>query len=489
MLFVNPSKIRLLGRNYFLPIWVPTQVFFVFFFYFYFKRSEFRLGFFLFILAFEVRVPTRTSYRILLELDQFRREFEFSKTRFSFHFHYFEKPGSDSSFLLFIYIYIYIYIYIRISEVRVPTRTSFWSLRIGPIVPVEESSFKNSISHSLFYFEKSGFRLGFSPFYIYIYIWSLEFRLGLPIGTNRSLPIVTSENSSSQTRFSFILLFWKTGFRLGFSLFIYIFIFPKFRVPTRTSFWIPMLVLEPIVTSRIRVLKNSILIHSFILKKPGSDSDFLLFTYILISGSFGFRLGLPFGSDARIGTNCYVENSSSQTRFSFILLFWKTGFRLGFSLLYILIFEVPGSDSDFLLDPMLVLEPIVMSRIRVLKLDSHSSFLSLFLKTEFRLGFSLLYILIFEVPGSDSTSFWIQCSYWNQLSCREFEFSNSILIHLFYLWKTGFRLGFFPFVYSYFAIRVPTRISLFDPMLVLDQKFSFAFPSQVKGQTWTSPSG
>ena len=149
------------------------------------------------------------------------------------------------------------------------------------------------------------------------------------------------------------------------------------------------LVLEPIVPLKIRVFKNSIFSFIFYFEKPGSDSGFS-FLYILISEASSSDSDFLFGSNARVGTNCYVENSSSQKLdfliHSFILK--NSGSDSGFFpfVYYIFISEVPGSDSDFLLDPMLVLEPIVAY------VENSSSQNSIF-------SFHFFY---FEKPGSDS---------------------------------------------------------------------------------------
>ena len=293
MLFVNPSKIRLLGRDYSLPTWVPTQVL--------------------------------------------------------FYFLFLEDPSSDSSFPLFFSFRL---------KFRIPIRTSFWiqcsywnqSLR-------QKFEFFNSI----FSFGRSEFRLRFSPFFI---------------------------------------------FRL------------KFRVPTRTSFWSRCSHWTNCLRREFE-FSNSILIHSFILKNRVLTWIFpSVYSYFW---SFELRLRLPFGPNVRIGPIARSRIRVLKLDSHSLLLFLKNRVPTRIFPFVYFVSEVSGSDSDFLLDPMLVLEPIVASRIHVLKLNSHSFF-------------------HVEKPGSDS----------------DFRFCI--------------------FLFS----RVPTRIFPSDPMLVLDL-ILLAFPFQVKG--------
>ena len=253
------------------------------------------------------------------------------------------------------------------------------TLVLEPIVPLKIRVFKTRVFHFYYYFENSGSDSDFSLF-ISFKVSSFEFRLELPIGFNAR---VGTDRSFEDSSFS----------KLGFSIFIFIL---KIRVPTR------------------------------------------VFPFYVV-WCFEFRLELSIGFNGRFGTDCSFENSSFQnSSFPFLLLFWKSGFRLGFSLF--MSFEVSSSDSKFLSDSTLVLEPIVPLKIRVFQ-NSGFPFLLLFWRSGFRLGFSLF--MSFEVSSSDS----------NFLSD-----STLVLEPIVPLKDSSFsKLGYSIFIFI-LKFRVPTRV-------------------------------
>ena len=249
------------------------------------------------------------------------------------------------------------------------------TLVLEPIVPLKIRVFKTRVFHFYYYFEDPGSDSGF-PF-----LCRLKFR----VPTRTSYRIQRScWNRSFLWRFEFS--------KLGFSIFIIIL---KIRVPTR------------------------------------------VFPFYVV-WSFEFRLELPIGFNARVGTDRSFEDSSFQNSgFPFLLLFWRSGFRLGFSLF--MSFEVSSSDSNFLSDSTLVLEPIVPLKIRVFKTRVFH-FYYYFEDPGSDSGFPFLCRLKFRVPTR--TSYRIQRSCWNRSFLWRFEFS---------------KLGFSIFIII-LKIRVPTRV-------------------------------
>ena len=225
------------------------------------------------------------------------------KTRVFHFYYYFEDPGSDSGFPFLCRL-----------KFRVPTRTSY---------RIQRSCWNRSF---LWKFEFS--KLGFSifiiilkirvptrvfPFYV---VWSFEFRLELPIGFNARVGTDRSfEDSSFQNSgFPFLLLFWRSGFRLGFSLFM------SFEVSSSDS----------------NFLSDSSWNRSFLWRFEFSKLGFSIFIIILkirvptrvfpfyVVWSFEFRLELPIGFNARVGTDRSFEDSSfSKLGFSIFIIILK----------------------------------------------------------------------------------------------------------------------------------------------------------------------
>ena len=452
MLFVNPSRIRLPGWNHFLPIWVPTQVFVSFYFSFKKKGSEFWLGIhILFFSSFRSsRVPTRASFWI-------------PDARVGTNC-YVENSSSQTRFSLLSFI----------LKNWVPTRVFiflFWSSSSNSgflLVPmfafncfIEVRVLKLGFSHLFFYFEKSGFWLGFSLLYIFLFPGVLSSDSDFLSDSTLVLEHRSFENSSFKNSIFSFLLFWKSGFRLGF--FFCIFLFLKFRVPTRTSYRIQRSCWNSFLW-KFEFQKLGFSHFIFYFENPSSDSGFPLLFFVW---SFEFRLGLPIGFNARVGTDRSFENLSFQNSiFSFIFYFEKPGSDSGFPF-YIYSFEVSSSDSDFLSDSTLVLEPIVPLKIRVFKLDF--LFYLLFWKSGFRLGFSLLsFRLKFRVLTSDflsDSTLVLEPIVPLKIRVLKLDF-------LFYLlfWKIGFRLGFSLF-YIYiliFGVSSSDSDFLSDSTLVLE---------------------
>ena len=235
-------------------------------------------------------------------------------------------------------------------------------------------------------------------------------------------------------------------FRLGFFPFVFRL---KFWVPTQTSFWIQRTCWNQSLLWTFE-FSNSGFPFFFYFKDPGSDSGSSLLYFVWSSG---FRLGLPFRSNARVGTNCCFEDSSFQTQvFNFILLLLRSSFRIGFfpfifrlklrvltqtsfciqrscwnqSLLWIfkflnssflfysfifsmrvptrvfpfyILFKALGSDSDSHLDPTLVLEPIIPLKIRAFKLEFSILFFIFKIRVPTRV---FPFYIMFKALGSDS---------------------------------------------------------------------------------------
>ena len=436
----------------------------VFHFYYYFEDPGSDSGF-PFLCRLKFRVPTRTSYRIQRSCwnRSFLWRFEFFKTRVFHFYYYFEDPGSDSGFSFLCHL-----------KFRVPTRTSYQIQRScwNRSFLWRFKFFKTRVFHFYFYFEDPGSDSGF-PF-----LCRLKFRV--PTRTsyriqrscwNRSFlwtrvfhfyyyfEYSDSEvfSSFSKLGFSiFIILFWRSGFRLGFSLFM------SFEVSSSDSNFLSdsTLVLELIVPLKIRVFSKlgfSIFIIILKIRVPTRVFPF----YVV--WSFEFRLELPIGFNARVGTDRSFENSSFQNSgFPFLLLFWRSGFRLGFSLF--MSFEVSSSDSNFLSDSTLVLEPIVPLKIRVFQ-NLGFPFLLLFWRSGFRLGFSLF--MSFEVSSSDSNFLSDSTLVLEPIVPLKIRvFQNSGFPFLLLFWRSGFRLGFFLFMS--FEVSSSDSNFLSDSTLVLE---------------------
>ena len=352
---------------------------------------------------------------------------------------------------------------------------------LEPIVPLKIRVFQNSGSSIFFhYFKDPGSDSGFSFLYI---VWSFEFRLGLPIGFNARVGTDRALEDSSFSKlgfFHFFHYFKETGFRLGFFLFIYLIWSFEFRLGLPIGFNTRVGTDRALEDSSFS--KLGFLSIFLFLKDPGSDSGF---PFYISFWSFEFRLGLPFGSnDVVLEPICAMSRIRVlKTRFSFILLFWKKKNRVPtriFSFcIYRLIFpEVTSSDSDFLLVPMFALDQLLRREFEFSK--TRFSFILLFWKTGFRLAFSpFIYIFIFpESRVPIRTSFWSRCSRWT--NCYVLNSSSQKLdSHSFFFWKTGFRLGFPAFLHI-FIFRVRTQIFSVKSNARVGPNFSL-FSFQVKG--------
>ena len=309
------------------------------------------------------------------------------------------------------------------------------TLVLEPIVPFEDSSFQNSGFPFLLFFWRSGFRLGFSLFMSFEVSSSDSNFLSdstLVLEPIVPLKIRVFQNSG----FPFLFLFWRSGFRLGFSLFM------SFEVSSSDSNFLSdsTLVLEPIVPLKIRVFQNSGFPFLLLFWRSGFRLGFSLFMSFEVSSSDS-----NFLSDSTLVLEPIVPlkiRVFQNSGFPFLLLFWRSGFRLGFSLF--MSFEVSSSDSNFLSDSTLVLEPIVPLKIRVFQ-NSGFPFLLLFWRSGFRLGFSLF--ISFEVSSSDSNFLSDSTLVLEPIVPLKIRvFQNSGFPFLFLFWRSGFRLGFFLFM-------------------------------------------
>ena len=302
-----------------------------------FEDSSFsKLGFSIFIIILKIRVPNRVSPFYVVWSFEFRLELPIG---------FIARVGTDRSFEDSSFSKFRLSIFIIILKVRVSTRVfpfyDVWSFEFWLKLPIGFNArvgtdrsfwrfefFKTRVFHFYYYFEDPGSDSGF-PFLcrLKFRVFELEFRL--PIGFNAH---VGTDRSFVDSSFS----------KLGFSIFIFIL---KIRVPTRVF-------------------------------------PFYVFW------CFEFWLELSIGFNARFGTDRSFENSSFQNSgFPFLLLFWRSGFRLGFSLF--MSFEVLSSDSNFLSDSTLVLEPIVPLKIRVFQNSGFPYFYYYFEDPGSELGFSL----------------------------------------------------------------------------------------------------
>ena len=480
-----------------------------------------KLGFSIFIIILKIRVPTRVFPFYVVWSFEFRLELPIGFNA---------RVGTDRSFEDSSFSKLGFSIFIIILKIRVPTQVFpfyiVWSFEFRLELPIR---FNARVGTDRSFVDSSFSKLGFSififilkirvptrvfPFYV---VWSFEFRLELPIGFNARVGTDRSfEDSSFQNSgFPFLLLFWRSGFRLRFSLFmsfevsssdsnflsdstlvlepivplirvprfeffktrsvgtdrsfenffIFIFIILKIRVPTRVFPFLCRLKFRVPTRTSYRI-QRSCWNRSFLWRFEFSKLGFSIFIIILkirvptrvfpfyVIWSFEFRLELPIGFNARVGTDRFFEDLSFQNSgFPFLLLFWRSGFRLGFSLF--MSFEVSSSDSNFLSDSTLVLEPIVPLKIRVFQ-NSGFSFLLLFWRSGFRLGFSLF--MSFEVSSSD----------WNFLSDSTLVLEPIVplkirvfktrVFHFYYYFEDPGSDSGFPFLCR-LKFRVPTRTS------------------------------
>ena len=394
----------------------------VFHFYFYFEDPGSDSGF-PFLCRLKFWVPTRTSYRIQRSCwnRSFLWKFEFSKLGFSI-FIIILKIRVPTRVFPFYVVWSF--------EFRLELPIEF-NARVGTDRSFEDSSF-SKLGFSIFIIVlKIRVPTRVFPFYV---VWSFEFRLELPIGFNARVGTDRSfEDSSFQNSgFPFLLLFWRSGFRLGFSLFM------SFEVSSSDSNFLSdsTLVLEPIVPLKIRVFQNSGFPFLLLFWRSGFRLGFSLFMSFKFSSSDS-----NFLSDSTLVLEPIVPlkiRVFQNSGFPFLLLFWRSGFRLEFSL--VMSFEVSSSDSNFLSDSTLVLEPIVPLKIRVFQ-NSGFPFLLLFWRSGFRLGFSLFMSFEVSSSDSnflsDST---LVLEPIVPLKIRVFQ--NSGFPFLFLFWRSGFRLGF-----------------------------------------------
>ena len=402
------SKLGFSILSLFLKIRVPTQVC-----PFYFRLKS--------------RVPTRASYRIqpscwntIVSLT----DSSFSKLGFSILSIIFEDPGSDSGFpFLFSF---------EVSG----SDSSFLSdstLVLKPIVSLKIRVFQNSGFPFYHYFSRSGFRLGFS---LFIFVWSLGFRLELPIGFNARVETdcFFEDSSFSKLGFSILSLFLKIRVPTQVCPFYFRL---KSRVPTRASYRIQPSCWNRSFLWRFEFFKTRVFHFIIIFEDPGSDSGFPFL--------FSFEVS---GSESSLFFKTRV--------FHFIIIFQDPGSDSGFPFLFS--FEVSGSDSSFLSDSTLVLKPIVFLKIRVFQ-NSGFPFYHYFSRSGFRLGFSLfifVWSLGFRLERwilSDSTLVLKSDRFFEDSSFSKLRFS---ILSLFFKIRVPTRV--FPF-YFRLKSRVPTRAS------------------------------
>ena len=456
------SKLRFSILSLFLKIRVPTRVF-----PFYFRLKS--------------RVPTRASYRIQRSCwnRSFPWRFEFFKTRV-FHFIIiFEDPSSDSGFpFLFSF---------EVSG----SDSSFLSdstLVLKLIVSLKIQVFQNWGFLFCHYFWRSGFRLGFS---LFIFVWSLGFRLELPIRFNARVETNCFFEYSSFSKLGFSILSLYLKIRVPTQVFPFYFRL-KSRVPTRASYRIQRSCWNWSFLWRFEFFKTGVFHFIIIFEDPSSDSGFPFLFSFEVSGSdssflsdstlvlkpivslkiwvfqnsgfpfyhyfcrSGFRLELPIGFNTRVETHRFFEDSSfSKLGFSILLLFFKIWVPTRvFPFYFRLKSRVPTRASYRI-------QPKCWNRSFLWRFE--------FFKTQV---FHL--IIIFEDPGSDSGfpflfSFEVSGSDSSFLSdstlvlkpiislkIRVFQNSGFPFYH--YIWRSEFRLRFslFIFVWSLgFRLELP----------------------------------
>ena len=264
-------------------------------------------------------VPTRASYRIQRSCwnRSFLWRFEFFKTRV-FHFIIiFEDPGSDSGFP-FLFSF-------EVSG----SDSSFLSdstLVLKPIVSLKIRVFQYSGFPFYHYFWRSGFRLGFS---LFIFVWSLGFWLELPIGFNARAENDRFFDNSSFSKLGFFILL------LFFKIWVLTRVFPfyfrlKSRVPTRASYRIQPSCWNRSFLWRFECFKTQVFHFIIIFEDPGSDSGFpFLFSFEVSGSDSSFLSDSTLVLKPIVSLNIRVFQNSG---FPFYHYFWRSGFRPGFSL-------------------------------------------------------------------------------------------------------------------------------------------------------------
>ena len=289
-----------------------------------FKDSSFsKLGFSIFIIILKIRVPTRVFPFYIVWSFEFRLELPIGFNA---------RVGTDHSFDDSSFSKLGFSIFIIILKIRVPTRVLpfyvVWSFefrlelligfnaRVGTDRSFEDSSF-SKLGFSIFIFIlKIRFSTRVFPFYV---VWCFEFRLELPIGFNARFGTDRSfENSSFQNSgFPFLLLFWRSGFRLRFSLFMS-FEVSNIRLELPIGFNARVGTDRSFEDSSFSKLRFSIFIIFLKIRVPTQVFPF----YVV--WSFEFRLELPIGFNARVGTDRSFEDSSfSKLRFSIFIIILK----------------------------------------------------------------------------------------------------------------------------------------------------------------------
>ena len=303
---------------------------------------------------------------------------------------------------------------------------------LKPIVSLKIRVFQNSGFPFYDYFWRSGFRLGF---YRFIFVWSLGLRLELPIGFNTRVETdrFFEDSSFSKLRFSIWSLFLKI--RVPTRVFPFYFRL-KSRVPTRASYRIQRSCWNRSFPWRFEFFKTRVFHFIIIFEDPSSDSGFSFLFLFEVSGSDS-----SFLSDSTLVLKLIVSLKIQVFQnwgFLFYHYFWRSGFRLGFPFLFS--FEVSGSDSSFLSDSTLVLKPIVSLNIRVFQTRVFH-FIIIFEDPSSDSGFPFLFS--FEVSGSDS-SFLSDSTLMLKpiVSLKIWVFQNSGFPFYHYFCRSGFRLGF-----------------------------------------------
>ena len=312
--------------------------------------------------------------------------------------------------------------------------------------------FQNSGFPFYHYFSRSGFRLGFS---LFIFVWSLGFWLELPIGFNARVETdhFFEDSSFSKLRFSILALFLKIRFPTRVFPFYFLL---KSRVPT----W----ALNPIgFNARVEIdrffedssfskLRFSILSLFFKIRVPTRVFPFY----------FRLKSRVPTRASYRIQRSCWNRSFPSRFKFfktrvfHFIIIFEDPGSDSGFPFLFS--FEVSGSDSSFLSDSTLVLKPIVSLKIRVFQ-NSGFPFYHYFWRTGFRPGFSLF--IFFEVSGSDSSFLSDSTLVLNWSFLWRFEFFKTRVFHFIIIFEDPGSDSGFPFLFLF-------EVSGFDSSFLSD---------------------
>ena len=401
-------------------------------FYHYFWRSGFRLRFSLFNFVLKSRVPTRASYRIQRSCWNwsFLWRFEFFKT-VVFHFIIiFEDPGSDTGFpFLFSF---------EVSG----SDSSFLSdstFVLKPIVSLKIQVFQNSGFPFYHYFWRSKFRLGFS---LFIFVWSLGFRLELPIGFNARVETdcFFEDLSFSKLGFSILSLFLKI--RVPTRVFPFYFRL-KSRVPTRASYRIQRSCWNRLFLWRFEFFKTRVFHFIIIFEDPGSDSGFPFLFLFEVSGSDS-----SFQSDSTLVLKTIVSLTIrvfQNSGFSFYYYFLRSGFWLGF-FLFIFVWSL-----GFRLELPIGFNP----RVETDRFFEDSSFsklgfsiLSLFLKIRVPTRvFPFYFRLKSRVPTR--ASYRIQRSCWNRLFLWIFEFFKTRVFHFIIIFQDPGSDSGFPFLFSF----------------------------------------